>query len=332
MITKNRYENGQEGWLALRAKLRAEGRLGGSEVGTAAGLNPWKSPLRLWAEMTGVLPEPDLNQKESVRVGHDMEEYVAKRFSERSGKTVHRENCVYTNDACPHLFGTIDRKVENEESGLECKTASALRRDAFPVDAFPEAYYAQCLTYLAVTGLKRWYLAVWVMGAFFRTYLITTVPEDADARPDWLDHVLVVAPEEVAKAEEIAAGFVAKVQAGERPAYVGSDDEREAEQEMNPPSDDTDTDLTGDAPVLMEQRRSLKEQIDALKGQIAAIEADIVARLHGHTVGHAAGWKVTYKLQTTRRLDTKKVAALKLGDEYYTTSESPALRFYAPRG
>ena len=37
---------------------------------------------------------------------------------------------------------------------------------------FPERYYAQCVHYLAVTGLDRWYLAVLVFGRGFFTYTL----------------------------------------------------------------------------------------------------------------------------------------------------------------
>lgn len=173
-ISKHKYEGGdREGWLALRNSM--DDRVGGSELGTIAGHNPFSSFLRLLEEKVGLRPEPDLSKKEAVREGHDLEYYVAERFEEISGKKVHVENCIFTNSDYPNLEASIDRKIANEDSGLECKTVkdSVMRR--FPHGDFPSAYYDQCCLYLAVTELKRWYLSMIVWGTEHKNFLMTRV-------------------------------------------------------------------------------------------------------------------------------------------------------------
>ena len=187
----------QEDWLHIRKGLIAEGRLGGSMIGTAAGVNPYKSAARLWGEMKGLIEEPDISGREAVRDGRDHEDYVAQRFCEATGKSVHRENCIFTNEKYPHLFASIDRKVSGEEAGLECKTANAFRLNDFTDTEFPKSYYAQVCSYLAVTGLKRWYLCVWCMGVYVKIYLLTTDRDDLAAVPEWCCGAFFVSQEEL---------------------------------------------------------------------------------------------------------------------------------------
>lgn len=67
-----------EQWHAERRKS-----IGGSDAGTILGLNKYSSPYALWAEKTGRVTPEDISDREAVRLGHDLEDYVAKRFQRR---------------------------------------------------------------------------------------------------------------------------------------------------------------------------------------------------------------------------------------------------------
>ena len=237
MIRKLRYEVGdKEAWLALRTSL--EGRLGGSEVGAAANHSKYSSFLKMLEEYVGLREREDISGKMAVKLGVFNEEFVAQEFESRSGKKVHRENCIFLNDDFPHLKASIDRKIANEDSGLECKFMSDLTMMHFKRGDFPEPYKDQCVTYLAVTGLRRWYLAIVTNSAFYgflmtrdkaaedRYYALkakcqypdenTTEEELAEWKRDWawLDAVYYLDDAEMAGAEIVAAHFldcVAKV-------------------------------------------------------------------------------------------------------------------------
>ena len=105
-------------------KLRST-TIGGSDAAAILGLNPYKSPYALWAEKTGegssrrIFP-----QKEAVRLGTDLEEYVAKRFTEATGKKVRRENYTVFRDDMPYAHANYDRLVIGERAGLEIKTTN----------------------------------------------------------------------------------------------------------------------------------------------------------------------------------------------------------------
>lgn len=155
----------REEWLAERRKS-----IGGSDAAAIVGLSRWASPYTVWMDKTGRIAERE--ETEAMRIGRDLEEYVAKRFEEASGKKVRRCNYMIRNTALPWAHADIDRKIIGEDAGLECKTTSTLDIKQFRGVEFPEKYYAQCVHYLAVTGLKRWYLAVLVFGRGFFTYTL----------------------------------------------------------------------------------------------------------------------------------------------------------------
>ena len=154
-----------EEWLEERRKS-----IGGSDAAAVIGMSRFASPYTVWMDKTGRLPEKE--DTEAMRIGRDLEEYVAKRFEEASGKKVRRCNYIIRNPAYPWAHADIDRRISSENAGLECKTTSTLDIRQFNGVEFPERYYAQCVHYLAVTGLDRWYLAVLVFGRGFFTYTL----------------------------------------------------------------------------------------------------------------------------------------------------------------
>lgn len=161
-------------WLAERRK-----GIGGSDAGAIVGLNPYVTPYMLWADKTGRLPAPELN--EAMRQGKDLEEYVAARFTEKTGKKVRRRNVIFVHDDYDFIRANIDRDIVGEDAGLECKTTSVMNLKRFRNGEFPDQYYTQCVHYLAVTGYQKWYLAVLVLNQGFYTYEIDRDDEEVAA-------------------------------------------------------------------------------------------------------------------------------------------------------
>ena len=155
----------REEWLMHRRKS-----IGGSDAAAIVGMNPWASPYSVWADKLGKLPEKE--DTESMRLGRDLEDYVAKRFTEATGKKVRRENAIITNPDFPFAHANVDRMVVGEDAGLECKTTRSLNVKQFKNGEFPDNYYAQCVHYMMVTGASKWYLAVLVLGEGFYWYCI----------------------------------------------------------------------------------------------------------------------------------------------------------------
>lgn len=164
-ILANTKDMPREEWL----KFRMLG-IGGSDAAGILGLNPYITPYTVWANKTGRLPEEEEN--EAMRQGRDLEQYVAQRFKEATGKKVRRRNVIFQHDTYDFMIANIDREIVGEDAGLECKTTSVMNLRKFKNGEYPDQYYVQCVHYLAVTGLKRWYLAVLVLNQGFYHYVI----------------------------------------------------------------------------------------------------------------------------------------------------------------
>ena len=157
--------NGMNRAAWLEARRRS---IGGSDAAAIVGLNPYSGPYTVWLDKIGKAEEKP--ETEAMRQGRDLEEYVAQRFTEQTGKRVRRENAILYNDAYPFAHANIDRRVEGENTILECKTSSKLKLHAFKDGNFPPAYYVQCMHYLAVTEAQKAYLAVLVLGEGLYVY------------------------------------------------------------------------------------------------------------------------------------------------------------------
>lgn len=133
--------------------------IGGSDAGIVCNLNPYKSPYTLWAEKTGQV-ENQFKGNEKTRLGIDLEDYVAQRFCEETGKKVRRSNYMYQSVENPFMIANVDRLIIGEDAGLECKTAGQLSDYDFRNGEIPPSYYVQCQHYMAVLGLKKMYIAI----------------------------------------------------------------------------------------------------------------------------------------------------------------------------
>lgn len=315
----------REEWLAERRKS-----LGGSDIGSALGLCKWRSPYAVWAEKTGLTPEEPDN--EAMRQGRDLEEYVAERFSELTGKKVRRVNAILRNDVFPHLHANIDRDIVGEDAGLECKTASALNTSRFRGAEFPTAYYTQCVTYLAVTGYRRWYLAVLILGREFKTYQVTTVPDDEV--PEWCAGSVYVGAEEFESLRDFAVRFWQYVETNTPPPVDGSASTAETIETIFAESDDEadEIDLAAVADKLT-ARAELKERKERIEAEITEVENAIKAFMEtaprGVFVGANTMTTVTWKTQESRRFDAKAFAKDHPGMDltpYYTKSQSRPFR------
>ena len=86
-----------EEWLALRKT-----GIGGSDAGALCGLNAYRSPIHVYKDKTS--EEIEDFDNESMRQGRDLEEYVAKRFTEETGLKVRRSNMMYRCKQYPYIF------------------------------------------------------------------------------------------------------------------------------------------------------------------------------------------------------------------------------------
>lgn len=265
-------------WLEIRRKT-----IGGSDAGALCGLNPYSSPYSVYANKKMLIPDKPDN--EAMRQGRDLEQYVAERFMQETGKKVRRENSIIYNSEYSFAHADVDRLIVGERAGLECKTA-ATRNDAlYSSGSYPDYYYAQCQHYMMITGLDLWYLAVLV---FQRGLYIFEIRRN---------------DEEIKTLAEIERDFYDKSIAGnQEPQTDGRQSTTDALNDQFTQSTDDTADLTLFSTEI-EQYFALKErrdEIDELMNEkINAVKAFMQDSERGTCGDHHIVWKT----QTRRTFD-----------------------------
>ena len=270
----------REAWNTLR-----RGSLGGSDAPAVLGVSAFKSPFALWCEKTGKLPPPGIADRESVRLGADLESYVAQRFSEVSGKKLARVNFTIKNSDYPFAHANIDRRVIGERAGFEAKTSSSWEIAAdCRAGELPAAWRAQCMHYLMVTGWERWYLAVLCFGQGLFRFVIDR------------------SESEIAALAAAELSFWTLVETGTPPETDGSETTAKALEQLYGESEPCVTDLSAAAPQLREYER-LEGQIRTLSERRDACRAAIQQVMGPAERGQYGKYLVTWKSQPFRRLD-----------------------------
>lgn len=291
----------REEWLQSRRSS-----IGGSDAAGIIGLSQYASPYSVWADKTGRLPEKE--ETEAIRLGNDLEDYVARRWAEATGKKIKRYPYIIRNDAYPFAHANIDRLVIGEKAGLECKTTSTLDVKQFNGVEFPVKYYAQCVHYLAVTGYDRWYLAVLVFGRGFYTYVLERDQDEIDA---------------LMQAEKSFWPYVAE---NFPPMADGSDATTNAISTIWRDSDGGTMALIGRDPLL-EEYFSLREQKKAVEERISAIENIIKEDMEETERAESGNYTISWKSQTRSSFQAKEFAKaypeIDLSPFYKTTTSRP---------
>lgn len=266
-------------WLSIRKKT-----IGGSDAAGIVGLSRWATPFTVWADKTGRLP--DSEDSEAMRLGRDLEDYVARRWMEQSGKRVRRLNAILYNPQYPFAHADVDRMVIGENAGLECKTTSTMDIKQFKGVDFPEKYYTQCVHYMAVTGAHRWYLAVLVLGRAFFHFTLERDQAEIDA--------LMAAEKD----------FWNLVQTDTPPCPDGADPTKDALHTLYPDSDRSEIALFGREAALGEYL-ALKEQRKILDVRMGEIENIVKNDMKLAQRAFCGTYEVTWSPQPRRTFQTK---------------------------
>lgn len=292
-----------EEWLEHRRKS-----IGGSDASAILGMNTYCSPYTVWADKLGKLPPQEDN--EAMRLGRDLEDYVAKRFTEKTGKKVRRENNIIINPDFPYAHANVDRMVVGEDAGLECKTTSVMNLKKFKNGNYPENYYCQCVHYLMVTGAKRWYLAVLILGVGFKDFVIERDEGEIAA---------------LAKSEE---AFWEYVKNNTPPMTDGSDSTSETLTTLYPESNDNTVNLFAYEDSLT-QYIAIGKQIDELKKLKDEMANKVKAFMGESGKGESNHFKVSWGTSVRTTFDHKKFASdnpnLDL-TQYYKSSNTRTFR------
>jgi len=270
-------------WLELRRQ-----GLGGSDAAAIVGLDRYRSAFDVYADKLGLRPEiPD---NEAMRQGRDLEDYVAERFCEATGKKVRRRNAILQHPEYEFMTANIDRWVVGENAGMEAKTTSVLNRHKFSQGEFPPNYYVQCMHYMAVTGADRWYLAVLVLNKSFHVFTIERDEAEIQAliaaeKDFWENHVLKQIP----------------------PTPDGSESTSELLKQMFPEAREREEVALYGHEEKIQQYLELDARVKELTQERDAIKQELQLALADAEIGRAQGYVVEWKNQVRQTLDTQKL-------------------------
>ena len=299
----NTKEISHDEWLALRKKS-----LGGSDAGTCVGMNQYSSLLTLYADKMGLSSPKEDN--EAMRLGRDLEQYVADRFMEATGKKLVNDNFFYLDDEFDFISANVDRKVVGENAGFEAKTMGSFNGYDVEAGDLPSHYYAQCQHYCMVRGWDRIYIGILVLQKGFYWHCIER--DDAfiktlrDAEIDfWTNYV----------------------QRGRRPEPDGSDASMETLKELYPEEKSIMAIMIPGLDALVRDYKAYKTMEDEYHEKAEKAKGIICAKLGDHQEGIGSEFACTWKVQNRTSLDTARLKA-EMPDVYAEYSKTTPSRTF----
>lgn len=276
----NTKEISHDEWLTLR-KLS----IGGSDAGALMDMNPWSSPLSLYADKKGL--SKDKETSEAMRLGNDLEEYVAQRFCEKTGKKVRRDNFMWRDDEYDFITANVDREIVGENAGLECKTMNAFNGYDLEDGDVPAQYYCQCQHYMMVKEYDRMYLAILV---FQKGIYVLTIERN----------VAFIA--ELRQAE--VTFWKENVEKSLMPPPSGND--METVKEIYPAAISGQMSLEN-ADSVIKRIRELDNVMKDFKAEQDKLKADLCTRLGDHAVGIDTNYACSWKSQSREFVNSVKL-------------------------
>lgn len=178
--------------------------IGGSDAAASVGLSKWKTPIELWLDKRGELPD---RQTEPMKWGTLLEPVVRQEYANRTGRSVMVPGRILRHATVSFAILTTDGIADGSRL-YEGKTARTDEGWGEPGSAdVPQDYMLQVQHGLFVTGLAVCDVAVLVGGSDFRLY---EVPADRelqalliDRERDFWRHVETNTPPEPINREDV---------------------------------------------------------------------------------------------------------------------------------
>ena len=241
------FTPGSDAWHKIRSES-----IGGSEIGTLCGLNPWESAYTLWAKKSKRIAESDLSANWSVRLGVAFESPILDLFAEEHPELEIYECGTYRHKTIPYLQANpdavaYDRKLDRFYL-IEIKTARATWEDA------PVHYQAQVQHYMDVMQIHNAYLVA-VAGMNY-----VEIPMFAD-------------PFQQSAQRDAARRFWESLQKDIAPDWDGSASTYETVRELHPDIDNEDVLIDGShhLPLLQERFEEAESNLRQAKSEIMAL-------------------------------------------------------------
>jgi putative phage-type endonuclease len=265
-------------WLAWRR----EG-IGGSDAAVILGLDAFRSPVELWLDKLGQLPD---EPSEAMELGKALEPVIAERFEQRTGLEVNSQQLCVTHRERPWMRATIDGLALNGEECLyEAKATSGWAWR----EGTPDHVMVQIQHSLEVCDLERCYLAV--LRGDRMALLVEEIQRDRD-----IGRAIVEAEE---------AFWTRYVVPRVCPPALGTlSEEQSLRAAYSVAVEEEGVDLDPRADVLLSQYRVAKAAIKEQEKWAKAAQNTLMAMLGNVEVGRINGVdQVTWRNVETQRVD-----------------------------
>lgn len=261
-----------------------------SDIGAAAGVDPFKSTLQLWAEKTGLLmPEAE---NDAMRRGRWLEAAVrAAILDENPGWSVEPVS-LYFRDTDLRLGATPDFAaiIPGEEglTNIQAKVVSAPAFERHWQSGPPLGYLLQTTCEAMLSDAARSIVAALVISTYKAELHMYPVPRHAQAEQ---------------RIVSIAEQFWSMVDEGRQPLADYTRDAGVIEA-MHPLAKiETPVDLSGNnaLSIVLPQYLALKAGMAIDKKKATELEATIKDAMGDHELGELPGFRVSWKNQTRKQ-------------------------------
>ena len=281
--------------------------IGGSDIAAVMGMNRWKTSLTLWLEKIGEIDLNDNSNNEAKELGRELEDFVAKKFSKKTGLKVRKRQEKYTHKKYPFLVAHVDRIIVGTDELLECKTCSSYKKDEWEGEEIPQEYILQVIWYLGITGRKRGHIAVLIGGQCFKTRVV-----EFDAE---LFEIMV----------NMAVEFWDCVQTKTMPAIAPEDNE--VMSKIYPDINEEYIE-NQDLESQIEKLVSIKAEMSALDVEKKLLEAELKNIINTHAGILTDKYKVSWYKVTRPIVNTEQLKADNLYEKYTSSSTTRSLRVF----
>jgi putative phage-type endonuclease len=238
------FENGSEDWHEAR-----KGGVGGSEIGTLLGLNPWESCYSLWAKRSGLIPTLPI-QNFAMRLGQVLEAPILQLWQEANPEWEVFSTGTYADKKRPYLHANPDALAyhagNDEWAIIEVKTS----RNYW--DQLPPQYEAQVQHYLGIFDLPRAFL-IGLVGM------------------DWFEQEIKRDDFQIDQQRQAAKQFWHSLETGTKPDWDGSESTYNTVRAENPTIEDTAVEIDGVWQIAQAQ-----EEYDKAKTNLTKIKSQIL--------------------------------------------------------
>ena len=284
------------------AEFRVQRRwyIGGTDVAAIAGLSPWASPLSVYLDKIG--ESRDDRETLAMRRGLALEDFIASEFCRaRRGLVTYKPRPIVRIDWGFPAGGSLDRMVAHEShprtpiAVLDMKAALRFGRQQFDPETgeLPDHYYIQLQWYMAVAELPQGYIAADV--------------GDEDLR------IVEVAPNEQVQQQLIRRAhdfWTRHVEPRIPPEPSGSEEDGKALARMWPETiPEPPLELDADADATLSDYLAHKFKAEEHGREADAAKQKLCALMGEHEAALLPGWRLAWKQQVRKSIDTKALRA-----------------------